>query len=256
MDRLEHCEQMLILICDKLGIESNYEKSRVKIFYEKEQSRIRDAINEYTSRLADIFQRRTVDLIQVTVHQEMLGIQPGCYELAPTEDGREAWAIYEYASLNEKRIRYEFLCNERSRLEKAVREMLSEISLGHFRINTLDDFDWKKIMPLKTRIRLALTQWRPDQTLKLELETKAEYLTFSNGDVLLVHSPGEDYESIDMVQITVLPRKKEEDDSIVAFHSRAAQVEVKLDQDLIADIERWMITQQVKFRDQLFLEEL
>lgn len=248
MNRLKHCEQMLELICEKLGIAPDTESAMVKKFRDSELNKMQDAKQKWHRALRKTLKEMDLDHLQITVHKDIpeLDLRQGCYEMIH-DITVKAWIVRDlkdslgaYKTIISVDETYD---NRIDSLDMRVARMICAVSDGRLRFNNYP-LQRKHVVSLRCRIDDALRPWKKEMELQYELRTSEPELEFDDGTVLIVSNVAND-----MVAMTVLPRENDEDDIRISFHSRSGQVIMVLNDQLINTLERWIITKQVICKD-------
>lgn len=248
MNRLRHCEQMLELICDKLGIAPDTESAMVKKFHDSESNKIQDALERWHRALKKTLKEMDLDHLQITVHKDIpeLDLRQGCYEMTP-DRAVKAWIVRD---LKDSPGKYKTIIsvdetydNRIDSFDMRVARMICAVSDGRLRFNNYP-LQRKHVVSLRSRIEDTLRPWKKEMEMQYELRTSEPELEFDDGTVLIVSNVAND-----MVAMTVLPRENDEDDIRIRFHSRSAQVTMVLNNQLINTLERWIITKEIICKD-------
>lgn len=248
MNRLKHCEQMLELICEKLGIAADTESAIVKKFHDSELNKIRDANERWHRALKKTLKEMDLDYLQITVNKDIpeLNLRQGCYEMTPDREVK-AWVVLD---INDSPGKYktsisvdEIYDTRTDSFDMRVTFMIGAVSDGRLRFNNYP-LERKHVVSLRCRIEDALRPWKKEIEIQYELRTSESELEFDDGTVLTISDVAND-----MIAMTVLPRENDEDDIRISFHSRSGQVIMILNDQLIHTLERWIITKQIICKD-------
>lgn len=248
MNRLKHCEQMLELICEKLGIAPDTESSIVKKFHDTELNKIRDANERWHRALKKTLKEMDLDYLQITVHKDIpeLYLRQGCYEMTP-DRAIKAWIVRDpldtpgaYKTIIDVDETHD---NGINSFDMRVTFMIGAVSDGRLRFNNYP-LERKHVVSLRYRIEDALRLWKKEMEMQYELRTSEPELEFDDGTVLTISDVAND-----MIAMTVLPRENDEDDIRISFHSRSGRVIMVLNDQLIHTLERWIITKQIICKD-------
>jgi len=248
MNRLKHCEQMLELICEKLGIEPDTESAMVKKFRDSELNKMQDAKERWHRALKKTLKEMDLDYLQITVHKDIpeLDLRPGCYEMTP-DRAINAWIVRDpmdttgaYKTIISVDETHDTRIDS---LDIRVSSMICSVSDGRLRFNNYP-LKRKHVVSLRCRIEDALRPWKKEMEIQYELRTSEPELEFDDGTVLTISNVAND-----MIAMTVLPRENDSDVIRISFHSRSGRVVMVLNDQLINTLERWIITKRVICKD-------
>lgn len=248
MNRCRHCEQMLELICEKLGVITDTESIIVKKFQSEELNKIRNAKEKWHRALKKTLKEMDLDYLQITVHKDIpeLDLKQGCYEMTPDREVK-AWVFLDIKDSPGKyktSISVDEIYDTRTdSLDMRVTCMIDSVSDGRLRFNNYP-LERKHVVSLRCRIEDALRPWKKEMEMQYALRTSEPELEFDDGTVLTISDVAND-----MIAMTVLPRENDEDDIRISFHSRSGQVIMVLNDQLINTLERWIITKQIICKD-------
>ena len=163
MNRLKHCEQMLELICEKLGIAPDTESAMVKKFHDSELNKMRDAKEKWHRALRKTLKDMDLDHLQITVHKDIpeLDLRQGCYEMTPDITVR-AWIVRD---LKDSPGKYKTIFsvdevyNRVDPFDMIVARMICAVSDGRLRFNNYP-LQRKHVVSLRCRIDDALRLWK------------------------------------------------------------------------------------------------